>query len=105
MASARDETALQLVVLPLTASATTAVRTARIHQLVVYNIRFNFARRPPQSERIIGTLLGSILPDGTGDIRDCYAVPHLESADSETVRTFFDFIISFSFFFPILMFP
>ncbi|KAK9283152.1 hypothetical protein L1049_011383 [Liquidambar formosana] len=36
---------------------------------------------PDQAERVIGTLLGSILPDGTVDIRNSYAVPHNESSD------------------------
>ncbi|KAA8534103.1 hypothetical protein F0562_031704 [Nyssa sinensis] len=37
--------------------------------------------RPDQADRVIGTLLGSVLPDGTVDIRNSYAVPHNESSD------------------------
>lgn len=42
-------------------------------------------RRPDSAERVIGTLLGSILPDGTVDIRNSYAVPHNESSDQVAV--------------------
>ncbi|KAL4290104.1 hypothetical protein GQ457_14G025270 [Hibiscus cannabinus] len=38
-------------------------------------------KRPDQAERVITTLLGSILPDGTVDIRNSHAVPHTESAE------------------------
>ncbi|KAL3521188.1 hypothetical protein ACH5RR_019337 [Cinchona calisaya] len=55
--------------------------TARIHPLVIFNICDCFVRRPDQAERVIGTLLGSVLPDGTVDIRNSYAVPHNESSD------------------------
>ncbi|CAI9091652.1 OLC1v1026725C1 [Oldenlandia corymbosa var. corymbosa] len=55
--------------------------TAKIHPLVIFNICDCFVRRPDQAERVIGTLLGSVLPDGTVDIRNCYAVPHNESSD------------------------
>ncbi|KAE9451471.1 hypothetical protein C3L33_16623, partial [Rhododendron williamsianum] len=52
--------------------------TAKVHPLVMFNICDCFVRRPDQAERVIGTLLGSVLPDGTVDIRNCYAVPHNE---------------------------
>ncbi|KAI8540071.1 hypothetical protein RHMOL_Rhmol09G0233200 [Rhododendron molle] len=48
--------------------------TAKVHPLVMFNICDCFVRRPDQAERVIGTLLGSVLPDGTVDIRNCYAV-------------------------------
>ncbi|EMS48146.1 Eukaryotic translation initiation factor 3 subunit F [Triticum urartu] len=41
----------------------------------------SFVRRPDQAERVIGTLLGSVLPDGTVHVRNAYVVPHSESAD------------------------
>ncbi|CAL1374678.1 unnamed protein product [Linum trigynum] len=62
-----------------TASSTTL--SAKVHPLVVFNICDCYVRRPDQSERVIGTLLGSVLPDGTVDIRNSYAVPHNESSD------------------------
>ncbi|CAI9774892.1 unnamed protein product [Fraxinus pennsylvanica] len=55
--------------------------SARVHPLVVFNICDFYVRRPDQAERVIGTLLGSVLPDGTVDIRNSYAVPHNESSD------------------------
>ncbi|KAK7276374.1 hypothetical protein RIF29_17513 [Crotalaria pallida] len=55
--------------------------SGRVHPLVIFNICDCYVRRPDQAERVIGTLLGSVLPDGTVDIRNCYAVPHNESID------------------------
>ncbi|KAL5568518.1 hypothetical protein UlMin_025093 [Ulmus minor] len=55
--------------------------SAKVHPLVIFNICDCYVRRPDQAERVIGTLLGSILPDGTVDIRNSYAVPHSESSD------------------------
>lgn len=66
-------------VLQFTPSSTSL--TAKVHPLVMFNICDCFVRRPDQAERVIGTLLGSVLPDGTVDIRNCYAVPHNESSD------------------------
>ncbi|CAL5363770.1 unnamed protein product [Camellia sinensis] len=55
--------------------------SAKVHPLVIFNICDCYVRRPDQAERVIGTLLGSVLPDGTVDIRNSYAVPHNESSD------------------------
>ena len=71
--------------------------TAKIHPLVIFNICDCYVRRPDQAERVIGTLLGSILPDGTVDIRNSYAVPHSESADQ--VFSFFRFLAIYWFLF------
>ncbi|KAG9138792.1 hypothetical protein Leryth_007438 [Lithospermum erythrorhizon] len=56
-------------------------QTAKVHPLVIFNICDCYVRRPDQAERVIGTLLGSVLADGTIDIRNSYAVPHNESSD------------------------
>ncbi|KAL3653492.1 Eukaryotic translation initiation factor 3 subunit F [Castilleja foliolosa] len=69
-----EQTVLQFVPSPTSVSA-------RVHPLVIYNICDCYVRRPDQAERVIGTLLGSVLPDGTVDIRNSYAVPHNESSD------------------------
>ncbi|KAL2541630.1 Eukaryotic translation initiation factor 3 subunit F [Abeliophyllum distichum] len=61
-------------------SSSTSI-SARVHPLVIFNICDFYVRRPDQAERVIGTLLGSVLPDGTVDIRNSYAVPHNESSD------------------------
>ena len=55
--------------------------SAKVHPLVIFNICDCYVRRPDQAERVIGTLLGSVLPDGTVDVRNSYAVPHNESSD------------------------
>ncbi|XWS65878.1 hypothetical protein CRYUN_Cryun05aG0151400 [Craigia yunnanensis] len=59
----------------------TASLSAKVHPLVIFNICDCYVRRPDQAERVIGTLLGSVLPDGTVDIRNSYAVPHTESSE------------------------
>ncbi|KAL5799845.1 hypothetical protein ACOSQ4_032729 [Xanthoceras sorbifolium] len=64
-----------------TSSATAAVLTAKVKPLVIFNICDYYVRRPDQAERVIGTLLGSVLPDGTVDIRNSYVVPHNEFSD------------------------
>ncbi|KAL5734557.1 hypothetical protein ACOSP7_032418 [Xanthoceras sorbifolium] len=64
-----------------TSSATAAVLTAKVNPLVIFNICDCYVRRPDQAERVIGTLLGSVLPDGTVDIRNSYVVPHNEFSD------------------------
>ncbi|KAK0592289.1 hypothetical protein LWI29_016680 [Acer saccharum] len=62
-------------------SSATASLTAKVNPLVIFNICDCFVRRPDQAERVIGTLLGSVLPDGTVDIRNSYVVPHNEFSD------------------------
>ncbi|CAN6471371.1 unnamed protein product [Victoria cruziana] len=62
-------------------SPSTVGFSARVHPVVVFNICDCYVRRSDQAERVIGTLLGSVLPDGTVDIRNSYAVPHNESSD------------------------
>ncbi|KQK08127.1 eukaryotic translation initiation factor 3 subunit F [Brachypodium distachyon] len=54
---------------------------ARVEALVVFTICDSYVRRPDQADRVIGTLLGSVLPDGTVHVRNAYVVPHSESAD------------------------
>ncbi|TKY56841.1 Eukaryotic translation initiation factor 3 subunit F [Spatholobus suberectus] len=55
--------------------------SAKVHPLVVFNICDCYVRRPDQAERVIETLLGSILPNGTVDVRNSYAIHHSESVD------------------------
>ena len=66
-------------VLQFAPSATSV--SATVHPLVIFYICDCFVRRPDQAERVIGTLLGSVLADGTVDVLNCYAVPHNESSD------------------------
>ncbi|KAF2319022.1 hypothetical protein GH714_012504 [Hevea brasiliensis] len=74
--AASEHTALQFT--PVLSSSSLL---AKVHPLVIFNICDCYVRRPDQAERVIGTLLGSVLPDGTVDIRNSYAVPHNESSD------------------------
>ncbi|GMG98308.1 hypothetical protein Nepgr_000148 [Nepenthes gracilis] len=55
--------------------------SVKVHPVVIFNICNCYIRRPDQAERVIGTLLGSVLPDGTVDVRNSYAVPHNEYSD------------------------
>ncbi|PNX73487.1 eukaryotic translation initiation factor 3 subunit f-like protein, partial [Trifolium pratense] len=55
--------------------------SGKVHPLVIFNICDSYVRRPDQAERVIGTLLGSVLPDGTVDIRNSYADLHNEIGD------------------------
>ncbi|XP_061376628.1 eukaryotic translation initiation factor 3 subunit F-like [Gastrolobium bilobum] len=74
--AASDRTVLQFP-----SSSSSPSLSAKVHPLVIFNICDCYVRRPDQAERVIGTLLGSVLPDGTVDIRNSYAVPHNESVD------------------------
>ncbi|CAL5364248.1 unnamed protein product [Camellia sinensis] len=77
--SSQTETPTPLLVTPgqlLQFSPSSTSVSAQIHPLVVFNSCDCYVRRPDQAERIIGTLLGPVLPDGTVDIRNSYAVPH-----------------------------
>lgn len=55
--------------------------TARVHPVVIFSICDSYVRRSDQADRVIGTLLGSVSPDGTVDIRNCYAVPYSEQGN------------------------
>ncbi|OAY46218.1 eukaryotic translation initiation factor 3 subunit F isoform X1 [Manihot esculenta] len=68
-------------VLQLSPTSSSSTLSAKVHPLVIFNICDCYVRRPDQAERVIGTLLGSVLSDGTVDIRNSYAVPHNEFSD------------------------
>jgi translation initiation factor 3 subunit F len=74
MAASEQQTFLQF------ATPSSSTLSAKVHPLVIFNICDCYVRRPDQAERVIGTLLGSVLPDGTVDIRNSHAVPHNESS-------------------------
>ncbi|MCO5571345.1 hypothetical protein L7F22_025083 [Adiantum nelumboides] len=58
---------------------------AKVHPTVLFNICDSYIRRNDQTERVIGTLLGSVSSDGIVDIRNSYAVPHNESLEQVAV--------------------
>lgn len=52
----------------------------------IFAILDHATRRPADQERVIGTLLGTRSEDGTEiEIRNCYAVPHTETAEQVEV--------------------
>nr|ACN35848.1 unknown [Zea mays] len=66
---------------PSPSSASSAPSSARVEAVVLFNVCDSYVRRPDQADRVIGTLLGSLLSDGTVHVRNSYVVPHSESAD------------------------
>ncbi|GMG98307.1 hypothetical protein Nepgr_000147 [Nepenthes gracilis] len=49
--------------------------SVKVHPVVIFNICNCYIRRPDQAERVIGTLGGSVLPDGTVDVRNSLEIP------------------------------
>lgn len=68
------------------AAPTTAPINCSILPQALFSILDHASRRPADQERVIGTLLGVRSEDGTEvEIRNCYAVPHTESAEQVEV--------------------
>ena len=79
-------------------SSSSSPSSARVEAVVLFNICDSYVRRPDQADRVIGTLLGSLLPDGTVHVRNSYVVPHNESADqvaSHHISDSFTFSLAF----------
>lgn len=55
-----------------------------VHPVVLLSICDAYIRRNDKQERVIGTLLGSVV-DGVVQVQRCYVVPHNESADQVAV--------------------
>ncbi|AQK79614.1 STIP1 and U box-containing protein 1 [Zea mays] len=70
---------------PSPSSASSAPSSARVEAVVLFNVCDSYVRRPDQADRVIGTLLGSLLSDGTVHVRNSYVVPHSESADQVAI--------------------
>ncbi|KAM3420662.1 Eukaryotic translation initiation factor 3 subunit F [Cercospora zeina] len=69
-----------------TAAPTTAPVTVTVQPQAIFSILDHASRRPADQERVIGTLLGVRSEDGTEvEIRNCYAVPHTETAEQVEV--------------------
>lgn len=67
-------------------SASTAPVTVIIQPQALFSILDHASRRPAEQERVIGTLLGVRSEDGSEvEIRNCYAVPHTETAEQVEV--------------------
>jgi translation initiation factor 3 subunit F len=69
-----------------TQTASTAPVTVTVQPQALFSILDHASRRPAEQERVIGTLLGVRSEDGTEvEIRNCYAVPHTETAEQVEV--------------------
>lgn len=67
--------------LPLNLASGPAGISVRVQPVVLLNICDAFIRRNEGQERVIGTLLGSV-GEGIVEVKNSYAVPHNESAES-----------------------
>lgn len=68
--------------------------TVRIHPVALFSICDGYIRRNEKQDRVIGTLLGTMV-DGAVEIKNCYIVPHNESSEQVAVdiahhKTMFD---------------
>ncbi|KAF2185649.1 eukaryotic translation initiation factor 3 subunit F [Zopfia rhizophila CBS 207.26] len=71
---------------PIGAQPSTAPLSVVIQPQAIFSILDHSLRRPQDQDRVIGTLLGSRSEDGTEiEIRNCYAVPHTETAEQVEV--------------------
>ncbi|KAF2142564.1 uncharacterized protein K452DRAFT_226986 [Aplosporella prunicola CBS 121167] len=68
------------------AQPSTAPLNVVVQPQAIFSILDHSLRRNPEQERVIGTLLGVRSEDGTEvEIRNCYAVPHTETAEQVEV--------------------
>ncbi|GAB7348294.1 hypothetical protein MBLNU459_g6274t1 [Dothideomycetes sp. NU459] len=68
------------------AQPSTAPLSVTVQPQAIFAILDHASRRPADQERVIGTLLGVRSDDGTEvEIRNCYAVPHTETAEQVEV--------------------
>ena len=71
---------------PLGAQPSTAPLNVVVQPQAIFSILDHALRRPADQDRVIGTLLGTRSEDGTEvEIRNCYAVPHTETAEQVEV--------------------
>jgi translation initiation factor 3 subunit F len=71
---------------PVGAQPSTAPLSVVIQPQAIFSILDHSLRRPSDQDRVIGTLLGVRSEDGTEiEIRNCYAVPHTETAEQVEV--------------------
>ncbi|KAK5163741.1 uncharacterized protein LTR77_010414 [Saxophila tyrrhenica] len=69
-----------------TSAPATAPLSCTILPQALFSILDHASRRPADQERVIGTLLGTRSEDGTEvEVRNCYAVPHTETAEQVEV--------------------
>lgn len=71
-----------------------SLTSVHVHPVALFSILDHFLRRNDEQPRVIGTLLGT-RTESEIEIRNCFAVPHNETAeqvqvDMEYHRTMFD---------------
>mmetsp|Transcript_14156 Transcript_14156/g.38333 ORF Transcript_14156/g.38333 Transcript_14156/m.38333 type:complete len:284 (+) Transcript_14156:86-937(+) len=59
--------------------------SVRVHPVALFSICDAYLRRSEKQERVIGTLLGSMVEANVLEIKSCYVVPHTESAEQVAV--------------------
>eukprot|EP00123_Amoebidium_parasiticum_P006611 comp17524_c1_seq1/m.17071 comp17524_c1_seq1/g.17071 ORF comp17524_c1_seq1/g.17071 comp17524_c1_seq1/m.17071 type:complete len:283 (-) comp17524_c1_seq1:374-1222(-) len=79
---------------PLYLADTAVAPRVKVRPVVLFAIADHYARREEGQHRVIGTLLG-VARDGEVEIRNCFPVPHNETADQvamnmEFQRTMFE---------------
>ncbi|KAL6749104.1 eukaryotic translation initiation factor 3f [Haematococcus lacustris] len=68
------------VLLPTTSTSV----SVKVHPVALFSICEAFIRRNEKQERVIGTLLGSVV-DNVLEVKGCYVVPHTESSEQVAV--------------------
>lgn len=68
------------VLLPLSSASV----SVRVHPVALFSICDAYIRRNKDQERVIGTLLGSIV-ENVYEVKSCYVVPHTETGDQVAV--------------------
>jgi translation initiation factor 3 subunit F len=55
--------------------------SVKVHPVVFFQIVDTYERRPENSHRVIGTLLGTAVENGVVEVKNCFCVPHSESGE------------------------
>jgi len=66
-------------------SSTDAIHHVFIHPLVIFSILDHQSRRPENTSRVIGTLLGQKTSSHSIEITNCFAVPHAERGEEVAI--------------------
>lgn len=59
----------------------TASVCVRLHPVALFTICDAYIRRNEKQERVIGTLLGTVVDGNVFEVKNCYVVPHTESSE------------------------
>ena len=68
-----------------TAGSNDSIHHVLIHPLVVFSILDHQSRRPENTSRVIGTLLGQKVSSHAVEITNCFAVPHAERGEEVAI--------------------